>query len=70
MSGDYHIAHHTQAENDARVKILEEKAIEQRTDSESDACECSNCAPLPADIPMTADTAGVSWVRYAWWANR
>jgi hypothetical protein len=26
MSGDYHIANHTQAENDARVKILEEKA--------------------------------------------
>jgi hypothetical protein len=43
MSGDYHIANHTQAQNDARVKILEEKAIEQRTDSESDACECVEC---------------------------
>jgi hypothetical protein len=26
MSGDYHIANHTQAENDARGKIFEEKA--------------------------------------------
>jgi hypothetical protein len=26
MSGDYHIVNHTQAENDARMKILEEKA--------------------------------------------